>query len=343
MENPTAREQIPESWVEKSRCPYCSSAPLWIQHAADQPDYFVCPTCEMSFNIAQGEPSIFIRQDPVGAATGYEGRWVEMKTFIQATQVKNAAPKQEAVTKPEISTPVENADPKAVNDQPRDEIYRKYPAEVIDNAAELYTLGNSKTKIKDILLSYSHLSDEACDEILAYISRKRTGEKIRTFKAPRWALGCIIVPFLCLIMYGLMVFFQYQTASGVNADADPQTITIFKYENLPKFLQKLIPEEVQEVQMPLAVITKLESTGAELTACPADAEAAAALFGGQPSEWEYKNGQKAWALQSNYARILNIPERYLVVIPVLNRGLLIQLVPGPAKINNAYMLLVRCP
>ena len=343
MENPIAREQIPDSWVEKSRCPYCASAPLWIQHPEGQPDYFVCPTCEMSFNVAQDQPSVFVLEDPIGVTTGYRGQWVEMKTLMQTTQTdrkdtqgKPPQAVEEAMDREPVVevTPAESA---------QDDIYRKYPADVIKNAAELYDLGNSKTKIKSVLMSYSRLSEEECDEILAFITHKTTGEKIRSFKVSRWALGIIIVPFLCLLAYGAVIFFQYKTASSVNADADPKTIAVFEYEKLPEFLRNLIPQEVQDVQTPIPLVTKLEPAGGEVSVCPASTEEAAVLFGGDPADWEFRRGQNIWTMQSNYARVVMVPESYLVIIPLINKGLSIQLVPGPAKINNAYILLMRCP
>jgi hypothetical protein len=344
MENLIPRDQIPESWLEKSRCPYCSSAPLWIEHPTGEPDYFVCPNCEMSFRIAQNHPSVFVVDDPVGITTGYKGSWVEMKTLLQTTGGGQTNPKP-------VETPVVIEQPKiepAMKSQPvaagkQDLIYEKYTADVINIAAELYALGNSKEKIKAILVSRSHLSDDESDEIVTYVSQKSSGKNVRSLKLPRWAMGCAIVPFLCLLVYGLIFLIQYRSASGINVNAEPKVISIFEYEKLPQFLQDLIPQEVQEVKMPQTIVTKLEASGGEVQACPKTGAEAVALFGGESFDWQYKSGQNAWMLQSSYARTLSVPEQYLGIIPNLNKGLFIQFVPGPAKIGNAYMLLIRCP
>jgi hypothetical protein len=342
METLHPRDQIPESWLEKSRCPYCASAPLVIEHPAGSPDQFSCPTCELTFQVAQKGPSVFVVRDPLGVASGHEGRWVEMKTLIESTHparpVMSPPPTMAPAPDSASSLPIEEVPAQRM----RDPIYDKYPAEVIENAADLYAMGNSKLKIKEILAKYSGLADEEIEEILLYSSRQKAAAR-PPFKLPRWALGCLVVPFLCLILYGLVVFVQYRAASSIGPEADPRVITIMEYEKLPRMVRDLIPEEVQQVQMPIAIVNKLDALGGEIQSCPEDGEQAAALFGGESLDWQYNTNQQAWMMQSVYGRNLLIPETYLVIIPLMNKGLSIQLVPGPAQIGNAYLLLVRCP
>jgi hypothetical protein len=347
METLLPRDQIPQSWLEKSRCPYCSSAPMVIEHIEGNPDQFVCPTCELTFQVAQNSSSVFVIRDPLGVKTGYEGQWVEMKTLIQDTHsgitpkepVK--APLSEPITTSERATHPSSEEPAPVIS--RDPIYEKYSAEVIENAADLYAMGNSKQQIKETLSKYSKLADEDIEEILNYITRKKTAESRRAFKIPRWALGFVIVPFVCLLAYALIVFIQYRASSTFAPGAAPKQVTVFEYANLPKAIRDLIPEEVQSVQMPSALVTQLKVTGGEVKACPADGETAAELFGGEALAWQFNTAQQAWMMQSVYAQTIIVPEGYLSVIPNMNKGLSIQLVPGPARVMNAYLLLVRCP
>lgn len=347
METLLPRDQIPQSWLEKSRCPYCSSAPMVIEHIEGNPDQFACPTCELTFQVAQNSSNVFVVRDPLGVKTGYEGQWVEMKTLIENTH-SGAAPKEPAqapLNKPssqsESAPNLSNQD--AAPAISRDPIYQKYSAEVIENAADLYAMGNSKQKIKEVLSRYSKLADEEIDEILNYISRKKSAESRGSFKLPRWALGIVIVPFVCLLAYALIVFIQYRASSSFAPGAAPKQVIVFEYANLPRAVRDLIPEEVQSVQMPSALVTQLEVTGGEVKACPSDGETAAGLFGGEAPDWQFNTAQQAWMMQSVYAQTLIIPEGYLSIIPIMNKGLSIQLVPGPARIMNAYLLLVRCP
>ncbi len=347
METLLPRDEIPQSWLEKSRCPYCSSAPLIIEHMEGNPDQFTCPNCELSFQVAKNSPSVFVIQDPIGVYTGYVGQWVEMKILMQGARSDSSSapsvqtPPREIISEPE-NTPTtgEETPTPAISQDP---IYEKYSREIIENAADLYALGNSKQKIKDILAKYSGLADEEIEEILEYITRKKTSGSRGSIKLPRWAMGCVIVPFLFLLAYALIIFIQYRASSSVAAGAAPRVVTVMEYEKLPSFVRDLIPEEVQQVQMPAAIITQLEVTGGEVKACPEDGENAAGLFGGEALDWQFNSGQQAWMMQSIYARTLIIPEGFLSIIPILNKGLSIQLIPGPARVGNAYLILVRCP
>jgi hypothetical protein len=323
-----------------------------IEHNEGNPDQFACPTCELTFQVARNSSNVFVVRDPIGVKTGFEGQWVEMKILIENTHSK-PTPKESTISEPAKITPNQaatqsgsTANPSIEEPAPaivRDPIYEKYSAEVIENAADLYAMGNSKQKIKEVLSRYSKLADEDIDEILNYISRKKSAESRRSFKIPRWALGFIIVPFVCLLAYALIIFIQYRASSNFAPGAAPKQVTVFEYDKLPRAVRDLIPEEVQSVQMPSALVTQLEVTGGEVKACPSDGETAAGLFGGEALDWQFNTAQQAWMMQSVYARTLVIPEGYLSIIPIMNKGLSIQLVPGPARIMNAYLLLVRCP
>ncbi|MBI9049777.1 MAG: hypothetical protein JEZ00_10180 [Anaerolineaceae bacterium] len=340
MENLVPRDQIPQSWLEKSRCPYCSSAPLIIEHQPESPDHFVCPTCEMAFRVAKNESSIYVLHDPVGVSTGFVGQWVEMKTLISSTREIPKAEKQEQkpIKKQSVVSPAEGT-----TSDKRDSIYNKYPAEVIENAADLFEYGTSKQQIKETLNKYSELAEEEIDEIIDFISKRKVKQVAPTVSMPRWALGCIIVPFICLLAYGLIVYIQYRTASSFTAGDDPRSVSVMKYENLPEAIQNMIPPEVQEISMPVPLIEKLNVTGAEINPCPTDTDTAAVLYGGTPGEWDYNAQQKIWTLQAVVAETITVPEGHLGVIPYLNEGLSIQLMPGPVQISNAYLLVVRCP
>jgi hypothetical protein len=345
MEKLLPRDQIPQSWLERSRCPYCSSAPMVIEHIEGNPDQFACPNCKLTFQVAQNSSNVFVIRDPLGVKTGYTGQWVEMKTLIQDSHSGNTSqesmPKESRQTTPNTTAtkPGNTVNPSIEEPTPavsRDPIYEKYSAEVIENAADLYAMGNSKQQIKETLSRYSKLADED-------ITRKKTAESRRAFKIPRWALGFVIVPFVCLLAYALIVFIQYRASSTFAPGAAPKQVTVFEYANLPKAIRDLIPEEVQSVQMPSALVTQLKVTGGEVKACPADGETAAELFGGEALAWQFNTAQQAWMMQSVYAQTIIVPEGYLSVIPNMNKGLSIQLVPGPARVMNAYLLLVRCP
>ncbi|MBI9051317.1 MAG: hypothetical protein JEZ00_17975 [Anaerolineaceae bacterium] len=342
MENLIPVDQIPEKWLEKSRCPVCSTAPLLIDHPEGEPDRFFCPTCELCFQVAKNHPSIFILQDPLDSATGYLGQWVDMKTLIENSRAQKKAPERvsPAYPAPAPKTAVEDKE----DEEKQDPIYKKYPASLINSAADLHEMGNSRQSIKDALARNKQLSEDDIDEILHHVSRQKRKKDAGSFKLPRWAMGCIIVPILFLISYLLMtLYFQYSFSKKLAAASEAMEMAVIDFEKLPGVILNFIPEDVQSMQMPKAMVTKSAATGFAQAACPADVQNAVSLFGGQAADWQFRDGQDAWILQSINVRTLNLPEGYIAIMPYLNKGLYIQITSGPARIQNAYLVMISCP
>ena len=339
MEELTPRDQIPESWLDKIRCPYCSTAPLKIEHSAGISDHFSCPTCELAFRVAKADSSIFILRDPIGVNSGFVGQWVNIKSFSSSMRIGQQAPEsvqQEGNKKLEVyatETAQNNEDP----------IYKKYAADIIKNAADLYELGHGIGQIKDTLSRYSGLRDEEIEEIFEYISRDKTSKAKVNISVPTWAMGFILVPFLCLIFYAIVVYVQYRTASSFTPGDEPRTVSVLSLGNLSDDMQDSIPDGIAEIAMPEPVVIPQEVTGGEIAACPADAEAAVVLYGAELQDWEYLSMQKTWRLQSTLAESITIPEGYLAVIPMIDKGISIRLIPGPVVLNNSYLVMIRCP
>ena len=339
MDELTPRDQIPESWLDKIRCPYCSTAPMNIEHPAGSPDNFSCPTCELAFRVAKADSSIFILRDPIGVDSGFVGQWIDIKSFSLSMRISQqglAERKQPENKKPDIYATASQK-----NDE--DPIYKKYSAEIIKNAADLYELGHGKAQIRSTLSRYSGLRDEEIDEIFEFISKDKTSKAKVNISLPTWAMGFIIVPFLCLISYAIFIYIQYQTDSSFTPGDEPRTISVLDFGNLSTENEDSISAGLMDLSMPKPIITPLEVTGEEVPACPVDAEAAMALYGAELEDWEYLSMQNTWRLQSTFAEQITIPEGYLAVIPTIDGGIFIKLIPGPVVINNSYLVMVRCP
>jgi hypothetical protein len=339
MEELTPRDQIPENWLDRIRCPYCSTAPLKIERPAGSPENFSCPSCELAFRVAKADSSIFVLRDPIGTRTGFVGQWVNVKSFAQSmrNQANESQAKQQgAARKPELYA----SDQAMANEDP---IFEKYSAEVIKNAADLYELGHGKGQIRETLSRYSGLRDDEIEEIFEYISRDKTSKAKVNISVPTWAMAAILIPFLCLLFYGIGIFIQYRMASSFEPGDEPRTVSIFQFGNLSDDMKKNVPDSVMDISMPVPVITPLDVTGGEIAACPLDAEAAVALYGAEVDDWQYHGLQKTWRLQSAFAEQITIPEGHLAVIPTIHEGISIRLIPGPVVINNSYLVMVRCP
>ena len=343
MENINPLDRIPDKWHEKSRCPLCSTSPMHIEHNEDEPDWFICPKCELCFHVAQGAPSVYVLQDPEYSPTGYLGQWVEMKTLIQLGRTLASGPKS-------ISVPEEKPPQKAtvqVEDEeepPLDPIYDKYPSSIIESALSLYEMGNSRQSIRDTLLRNSQLSEDGVEEIVNFVTRQKRKKEGGSFKLPRWAIGCITIPIVLLISYlVVMLFFRYSFQNELATSTSSIEYTVVDFEKLPGFLQNIIPEDIQNSQMPKAVVTKLPTTTLPQAACPTTEQGAVSLFGGQIGDWEYNAQQDSWVLQATYLRTLNLPQDYIAVMPSLNNGLVLQFASGPARIQNAYFVMINCP
>ena len=348
MENFNPLDHIPDKWLEKSRCPVCSTAPLLIDHQEWEPDRFFCPGCELCFQVAKNSPSIFVLQDPLDYDTGYVGEWVEMKTLIENSRSRKHNLKSESPV--QSGSPVEaqkndvDVDHEVTVEEKLDPIYEKYPENIIDSAISLYEMGNSRQSIKNILSRNSQLSEGDIDEIIYYVTHQKRKKEPGSRKIPRWAIGCILVPALCIISYlCMMLYFQLSFANQLAASPNAVDITVIDFEKLPGFIRNVIPEDVQNTQMPKAIVTKYASTNMPQAACPTSVQGAVSLFGGQAEDWEKGSGQVSWNLQTNYLRTLNLPEGYVAVMPYLDHGLAIQITVGPARIQNAYLVAISCP
>jgi hypothetical protein len=345
MENFEPLDHIPDNWREKSRCPLCSEAPLLIDHRESDPDHFFCPNCELCFQVAKGSPSILVLQDPIEFDTGYVGKWVEMKTLIQFArtqiyEVKSVASVSMAST-PKVEPPAEK---EVIVEEKVDPIYDQYSGGLIETAITLYEMGNSRQSIRDILARNGQLSEDDIDEIINYVYKRKRPKESGKAKLPRWALGCIFFPVICLLSYlCMMLYFQLSFSKQLATSPDVMDVSIINFEKLPGFILNMIPDEVENMEMQKATVTKYASTNLPQTACPANAQGAATLFGGQAAEWEKTDAQNAWIMQSNYFRTINVPDGFIAVMFYLNHGLNMQITSGPARIQNTYLISIGCP
>jgi hypothetical protein len=339
MENIIPLDRIPDKWLEKSRCPVCSTNPLKIDHREGEPDRFLCPNCYFCFQVATSQPSVFVIQDPVDVRTGFAGKWVEMKTLVEQSRRQ-----KQSVVDPSTLPKSEVQNVKSAEEKFTDLIYGKFSASLVDSAVELYEMGNSLSSIRNTLSRNSQLSDDEIGEIIGYISRHKRKKEKASFKPPRWAIGCIMVPLILFLLYlGVSAYLRYSFYKELAAAPGAIEITVIDFEKLPEGIQNEIPEEVRTMQWPKATITRFPSTNLPQTACPETVQTVVSLYGGKSGDWEEQGGNHTWVMTSDYPRVINVPEGFVAAVPYMKHGLNMQVVLGPARVQNAYVVSIACP
>ena len=179
MDNFTPRPTLPDAWAEKSHCPICGMIPLWVLHQQNAPDEMNCPRCGTAFRVERAGHHLYLIQTPPGYQQPVGEQWLPAKAIrayakqhpwnptnpppgepdMPAEDIQTAPLSQP----PEAAKPAEQSEPIPVSlpDSAPD-----VSPELVAKAKELHELGNSRTKIRTILMETEDISLEEIENVL---------------------------------------------------------------------------------------------------------------------------------------------------------------------------------
>lgn len=364
----SARNTLPDSWAEKSHCPICGMIPLWVLHQQSAPDEMNCPRCGTAFQVDTVGRHLFLTQTPPGYLEPVGERWLPAKDIREyGTQHpwSSSSPVAEQPN-PIVETlkpgsPSEEAEVNTTHLNPEsipDAVASTMPnvsAELVQKARELGELGNSRYKIRMILMETEKISAEEIDEVM-HVAFQEADKKNEQQNRTLLIIGGILV-LLCICSVVVVSIFRNVSSSISPAfdDAEQQSPSAQQspiQEEQDNVSLPFLPETVQQLMpllsgespdFPEPKILQGAPTGNKRYTCPTDSASAASIFGGTASNWTMTPSPMSWAYFTLVPTTLYIPSGLTGEILYLNEsGGGTRSAPGPATIQNATMILIMC-
>jgi hypothetical protein len=376
MSNFTSRPTLPDSWAEKSHCPICGMIPLWVLHQQAAPDEMNCPRCGTAFQVETAGRHLYLTQTPPGYLEPVGERWLPAKDIRSYTKEHPWHPETPASSQPEPplvpsaedekqTSPSQQSNIKTAQLQPEaipDYVAGEMPtvsAELVEKARELHELGNSRYKIRTILIDTEKISNEEADEIINVAFQEADKKNERQNRTLLIVGGILVVLCICSIIAVSIIrnltspfsssFEDSNTRPPAAQQAPGSQNNQPEQENLglsflPDAVEQLMPLLAGEPpDFPTAQILQGAPTGNKTYACPTNEAAAVSIFGGTASSWTMTSEPQSWAYFSLTPTTIYIPNGLTGEILYLNEsGGGTRSAPGPATIQNATIILIMC-
>lgn len=359
---------LPDSWAEKSHCPICGMIPLWVLHQQNAPDEMNCPRCGTAFRVENAGRHLYLTQSPPGYQEPLGDRWLSAKDIRTYSKQH---PWQSAMQQPEIAetepAPPSNKDVpedsqqhevKTLN-QPEpipDIVSEEMPVvsdKLVQKARELHDLGNSRFKVRSILMQTDKISPQEADQVLQVAFQdqdKKSNKQNRTLLI----IGGILIGVCLCSVFAVAIFrnitssltapFSSNAASEEQAPASQPEQGEVDIPFLSDSVESLLPLlSGQPPDLPMPTIQQGAPTGTSIYRCPSDSDTAAKLFGGSASNWTLNPDPPAWAYFSLSPTTLYVPNGLIGEILYLNdSGGGSRSAPGPVTVKNVNMLVILC-
>ena len=368
MSNFAPRPTLPDAWAEKSHCPICGMIPLWVLHQQSSPDEMNCPRCGTAFQVDTAGRHLFLVQTPPGYLGSIGERWLPAKDIRAFTRqhpwsatlpvsAQPDTPDEDSQTVHSVNQPETSTAQKAAESNP-DLVADEMPnvsVELVTKARELNELGNSRYKIRMILMDTEKLSDEEIDNIL-HAAFQDTDKKNERQNRTLLIVGGILV-LLCICSVIVVSIIRNISSSALpmiseNNLQSPSTQQTPKPEEQAGINLPFLPDSVENLMpllsgeapnFPAPQILPGAPTGNKTYTCPLDADSAANIFGGSAASWTMTPSPMSWAYLSLVPTTLYVPNGLTGEILYLNEsGGGTRSAPGPATIQDATMILIMC-
>lgn len=229
---------------------------------------------------------------------------------------------------------------------------------LVSRAQNLYELGNSPSKTKQILTDLHQYSDKQINIAIQDIENKEK-KKNKSRLIMLYVIAGILIS-ICVISAGIMMFLSSSVLSktGQISQFYDQAATKVvgmgtEYPAIPPGgVQTVAPLNVYLLNVPTPMIEIYETQPGQpnssgqvnnpvgRTACPTNDEEAALLFGGTKENWKMQQGH--WLLTANNGATVFIPEGMSGGYLIVGSALEMKSILGPARVSNIYMIIITC-
>lgn len=334
---PEPRHSLPPAWAKQGRCPVCAGGLLEVRHHPNQADQLACLRCDTAFEVEDGGARVRLTHAPPRYQAAL-GQWL---TFAQVAQQAAAPPVAlpAAPASPIAPTNAPSVAPPAAPPSPQPAPDRT--AEALAHARGLLRLGNTPAQIERTLLSWEGLTATQRAHIVATV---RAESQIGLKKQARWGWLVGVLAVLAVLALGLAGVWYAQNAPARPAQgqlgANPALVNQPPTAALPPALQTLVPPGVTILQPATPAIQRGE--GPPPSGCPSTPAQAAALFGGQASEWQADPNGTGWLLVALNPVSVRVPEGMTLGYMTLAGSGSIQSLAGPATVDNLNFAAITC-
>jgi hypothetical protein len=357
MTLPSARLNIPDAWGANAHCPICGACPLNILHPPQKPDAFACPRCGAEFEVEQNGSRIWLNALPQDLHKALTAHWVtidEVKSEVEKLKQQFERPAKAQVPEPaltEANLPSQDSKGNKPTAKPAASAAQVSPPalppapdpEMVAQARELYSLGNTVDQIRAILGRTKGVGSKELDAILEEVTR------LDRKNHNRQSRNVIIAVILSLLILSccLAVAFSFKSIqSNLHLDNQPGSQSgvptqgsLLNPADLPDPLKTLVPAGMTVVSVPTPVVIQGSVNDSAHYQCPENAIQAARLFGGSTENWSFKQG---WMLISKTPVTLHVPANMSAGYIVFSPGMEMKSVNGPVTIQNIYMVIISC-
>lgn len=342
--------------------------PLWVLHQQSAPDEMNCPRCGTAFQVDTTGRQLFLVQTPPGYLSSIGERWLPAKDIRAYTKLHPWSSNSPGPVQADSSTedkqpalPVEQAELNTTQTRPEpipDVVAAEIPnvsAELVAKAKELNELGNSRYKIRMILMDTEKLSDEEIDEILK-VAFQDTDKKNERQNRTLLIIGGILVVLCICSVIGVSIIRNISSSTLPEFSEDnpqpPSTEQTSKPEEQGNINLPFLPDSVEQLmpllsgeapEFPSPQILPGAPTGNQSYTCPLNADSAVDIFGGNASNWTMTPSPLSWAYFSLLPTTIYIPNGLTGEVLYLNEsGGGTRSAVGPATIKDATMILIMC-
>ena len=230
-----AKLELPDEWGPRANCPICRVKGLRVLHIHGTPDLMVCDHCSTNFIVENGGSHIKITNLPpmLQSHANLKDRWMtfnEVNDYINKfigrnqTSVESAAAIKPTVqiSKNSVFKEDEEISDDDILFDDVQEFQEKIPQEVKRKVLDLYRLGNSPERIKDILRQTDnldpHLVDVAINEV-EEIDKKKRKRQTRNL----WIVG--IITLVCFLSFvGVLIAWSFIRRNAGSIEIVPNTL-----------------------------------------------------------------------------------------------------------------------
>jgi hypothetical protein len=228
-------------------------------------------------------------------------------------------------------------------------------AELLQRAQGLQRLGNSAARIRAVLQNLE-ATPEQIEEVMASIesvSRQRQSSDSRFI----WLLGGITVLFFVVVFFATYWRFVPTSAQNIfvpvpTANPRAKATNTLSVQSIAKTLAPGIPVEMLPSLIPSNIpanfmlatpaVQRQPTTGVQ-TKCPKSPGQAAALFGGDASNWTYDADSNGWTMtQVGNGLNIRVPEGMRGGYLLLVNGPEMRSVDGPATLKDINFIAITC-